>query len=216
MDTCEPSCCHDHQQQQQRYRHRLPSGDSALPKQISSSKNCWGPNPLITSTWNQIMVPESAARYNWCTWNKPRSSLLHPPPLPPSSVWNIYIRVFTPRRDGREMSRQGRHGLSSLPGLFASRSITPAILLPPPHSFPRHTVSFLFLSCHLHCEERLPPPSLGGVKQSRRDEKQRCCTRNSETPEEMDFNYSATAGAEWDISCCINRLVVGIQEQKRP
>lgn len=63
-------------QQQQRYRDRLPSGDSALPKQISSSKNCWGPNPLITSTWNQIMVPESAARYNWCTWNKPCSSLL--------------------------------------------------------------------------------------------------------------------------------------------
>ena len=77
MDRCDSSCCHDHQQQQQqqqRYRHRLPAGDSALPKQISSSKNCWGPNPLITSTWNQIIVPESAARWNWCTWNKPRSS----------------------------------------------------------------------------------------------------------------------------------------------
>lgn len=212
MDTCEPSRCHDHQQQQ-RYRDRLPSGDSALPKQISSSKNCWGPNPLITSTWNQIMVPESAARYNWCTWNKPRSSLLHPPPPPSSSssiisLEHLYRGIHSQERRERNVkTRETWLILPPWPFRFpfyhSLHSSSSSSFIPPPHCL----FSLFILSSTLWGASS-PSEPRQCVKQSRRDEKQRCCTRNSETPEKMDFNYSATAGAEWDISCCIkNRLL---------
>lgn len=111
-----------------------------------------------------------------------------PPPLPPvplhHQLEHLYRGIHSQERQ-REMSRQGRHGLSSLPGLFASRSITPSILFLLPrsllliHSPP--LCLFLFLSCHLQCEERLRVSSEPRLcKQSRRDEKQRCCTQNSE------------------------------------
>lgn len=200
-------------QQQQRYRDRLPSGDSALPKQISSSKNCWGPNPLITSTWNQIMVPESAARYNWCTWNKPRSSLLHPPPPPSSSssiisLEHLYRGIHSQERRERNVkTRETWLILPPWPFRFpfyhSLHSSSSSSFIPPPHCL----FSLFILSSTLWGASS-PSEPRQCVKQSRRDEKQRCCTRNSETPEKMDFNYSATAGAEWDISCCIkNRLL---------
>lgn len=111
-----------------------------------------------------------------------------PPPLPPvplhHQLEHLYRGIHSQERQ-REMSRQGRHGLSSLPGLSASPSITPSILSCFPASpFLIHSPPlglFLFLSCHLHCEERLRVSSEPGLcKQSGRDEKQRCCTQNSE------------------------------------
>lgn len=127
-----------------------------------------------------------------------KPSLPPPPPLSPvplhHQLEHLYRGTHSQERQ-REMSRQERHGLSSLPGLFASRSITPSILilLPPLPIHPPPLGRFLFLSCHLHCEERLPVsfPSLGCVSRAGRDEKQRCCTQNSQ---------AQCAG--WDFKSC--------------
>lgn len=81
------------------------------------------------------------------------------------------------------MSRQGRHGLSSHPGLFASSSITPSILLARLSFILRHAASFSFypvIYIVRSAPRRLFLPSLGCVSRAARDEKQRCRTRNSE------------------------------------
>lgn len=98
------------------------------------------------------------------------------------SLEHLYRGIYSQER-WREMSRQGRHGLSSLPGLFASRSITPSILFAPRSlssfilrrsvSFSFYPVIYIVRSVCGSSEPRL-------CKQSRRDEKQRCCTQNSE------------------------------------
>lgn len=113
------------------------------------------------------------------------------------SLEHLYRGIHSQERQ-REMSRQGRHGLSSLPGLFPSRSIAPSILSAPrsPSSLIlRHSVSFSFYpviyivgSVCGSSEPRL-------CKQSRRDEKQRCCTRNSEAQKLRWFKNPPTAGA---------------------
>lgn len=98
------------------------------------------------------------------------------------SLEHLYQGIHSQERQ-REMSRQGRHGLSSLPGLFPSRSIAPSILFAPrsPSSFIlRHSVSFSFYPVIYIVRSVCSSSEPRLCKQSRQDEKQRCCTQNSE------------------------------------
>jgi len=82
------------------------------------------------------------------------------------SLEYLYLGIHSQGRH-RQMSRQGRRGLSSLPGLFASTSICPAILSAPlPRSSSASFYPVIYIVRKVSSESPL-------CKQSRRDEKNR-------------------------------------------
>lgn len=159
MDTCGPSCCHEHQQQQQQqhplyhFRHRLPSGNQCFLNKLALRK------PLRPEPFNYIHL-----KLNY-RLTLPRSITnvhhLHPPPPPPVPVhhqFGTFISGYSlPGEIEKNVkTKETRLILPAWPfrspfyhTLHSFSFLEPILIHSPPLCL------FLFLSCHLHCEQRL-------------------------------------------------------------